>query len=84
MIPLDPEALGARAYAMIAELAAISAEPDRLKRLRNAVLESLDVAGSHRQHGKHHCRHSLQEAFESRRHLSPVASGPGIPATLRW
>ena len=30
---LDPEALGARAYAMIAELAAISAEPDRLVRL---------------------------------------------------
>jgi allantoate deiminase len=30
---LDPEALGARAYAMIAELAAISAEPNRLVRL---------------------------------------------------
>jgi allantoate deiminase len=30
--PLDPEALGARAYAMIAELAAISAEPGRLVR----------------------------------------------------
>ena len=30
---LDPEALGARAYAMIAELAAISAEPTRLVRL---------------------------------------------------
>jgi allantoate deiminase len=29
---LDPEALGARAYAMIAELAAISAEPKRLVR----------------------------------------------------
>jgi allantoate deiminase len=29
---LDPEALGARAYAMIAELAAISAEPSRLVR----------------------------------------------------
>jgi allantoate deiminase len=29
---LDPEALGARAYAMIAELAAISAEPKRLTR----------------------------------------------------
>jgi allantoate deiminase len=29
----DPEALGARAYAMIAELAAISAEPNRLVRL---------------------------------------------------
>jgi allantoate deiminase len=32
-MPLDPEALGARAYAMIAELATISAEPDRLVRL---------------------------------------------------
>jgi allantoate deiminase len=31
--PLDPEALGARAYAMIAELATISAEPGRLVRL---------------------------------------------------
>jgi len=30
---LDPEALGARAYAMISELAAISAEPKRLVRL---------------------------------------------------
>ena len=29
----DPEALGARAEAMIAELGAISAEPDRLVRL---------------------------------------------------
>ena len=33
MSALDPEALGARAYAMIAELAAISAEPSRLVRL---------------------------------------------------
>jgi len=33
VIPLDPEALGARAYAMIAELATISAEPGRLVRL---------------------------------------------------
>jgi allantoate deiminase len=33
VIPLDPETLGARAYAMIAELAAISAEPNRLVRL---------------------------------------------------
>jgi allantoate deiminase len=31
--PLDPEALGARAYAMIAELSAVSAEPGRLVRL---------------------------------------------------
>jgi allantoate deiminase len=30
---VDPEALGARAYTMIAELAAISAEPGRLMRL---------------------------------------------------
>jgi allantoate deiminase len=30
---LDPEVLGARAYAMIAELAAISSEPNRLVRL---------------------------------------------------
>jgi allantoate deiminase len=33
MTALDAEALGARAYAMIAELGAISAEPDRLVRL---------------------------------------------------
>ncbi|MEX2034379.1 MAG: allantoate amidohydrolase [Xanthobacteraceae bacterium] len=33
MTALDPEALGARAYAMIAELATISAEPNRLVRL---------------------------------------------------
>jgi allantoate deiminase len=33
MTSLDPEALGARAYAMIAELATISAEPGRLVRL---------------------------------------------------
>lgn len=33
MIPLDPVALGARADAMLRELAAISAEPDRLTRL---------------------------------------------------
>ena len=33
MSALDPEALGARAYAMISELAAISAEPKRLVRL---------------------------------------------------
>jgi allantoate deiminase len=33
MTSLDPEVLGARAYAMIAELAAISAEPGRLVRL---------------------------------------------------
>lgn len=33
MSTLDPEALGARAYAMIAELASISAEPNRLVRL---------------------------------------------------
>ena len=33
MSPPDPEALGTRAYAMISELGAISAEPDRLVRL---------------------------------------------------
>jgi allantoate deiminase len=33
MTALDPEALGIRAYAMISELGAISAEPDRLVRL---------------------------------------------------
>src|SRR5882724_9278256 len=33
MTAIDPEALGARAEAMINELAAISAEPDRLVRL---------------------------------------------------
>src|ERR1044071_9872080 len=33
MTALDPETLGARAYAMITELGAISAEPNRLVRL---------------------------------------------------
>jgi allantoate deiminase len=33
MNPVDPEALGGRAYAMISELAAVSAEPGRLVRL---------------------------------------------------